>query len=182
MVFPETTHTLRDGRTLLLRPPVSSDAQACVAFHKAVGGETDFLLCDENGIAGLTVKGEEAYLAASRTDPEVPMWLGFVDDALVCVFDIRPGGRPRTRHVGTVALAVKRAYWGLGIGSIAMQAMVDFGKASETLAKLTLDVREGNDRAIRLYERFGFVRTGVHRGFIRIGDTDYDQILMDLEL
>lgn len=182
MVFPETTHTLRDGRTLVLRPPVTADAGQCIDFLKTVGGETDFLLCDENGIPGLTVKAEEAFLASTRTAPDTPMWLGFVDDELAAVFDIRPGIRTRTRHVGTVSLSVKKSFWGLGIGTLAMQTMTDFAGASETLSKLTLDVREGNDRAIRLYERFGFVQVGVHKGFIRINGTDHDMILMDLEL
>lgn len=182
MVFPEEIYTLKDGRTILLRPPLTGDAEVCIAFLKDVGGETDFLLCDKDGIPGLTLEGEENYLAASRVDPHIAMYLGLVEGKLAAVFDVRPLSRPRIAHVGLVSLSVRKAYWGNGIGALAMETMVAYAKGTDALRSLTLEVREGNDRAIALYERFGFRPVGRHKGRIRVGDAYYDEILMDLEL
>ena len=177
-----TEYQLKDGRTLVLRDPAESDAPEMVDYLKIVGGETDYLLCDENGIPGLTLAGEEAYLCASRVDPDIAMCLGFVDGELVTVFDLRPHPRQRMAHVATLSLAVKKAYWHLGIGSIAMGTMRDYARANGKLRCLTLDARADNRRAIALYERFGFEKAGLHKQGICVRGDYYDQILMDLML
>ena len=60
-----TEYTLKDGRTLILRDPTLDDAQEMVDSLKVVGSETDFLLCDENGIDGLTLEGERDWITAT---------------------------------------------------------------------------------------------------------------------
>ena len=50
------------------------------------------------------------------------------------------------------------------------------------LRTLSLEVREGNERAIALYKRFGFVEVGRHKARINVRGTYYDEILMDLDL
>jgi len=176
------SYTLKDGRTLILRDPVIEDAPAMVAYPKAVGAETDFLLCDENGIDGLTLEGEQQWIKGTLDAPNTKMFLGFVDGELVALFDVRAAARSRISHNAGIAISIKRDYWGLGIGSIAMQAMIDFARSTNFLRTLTLEVREGNERAIALYKRFGFVEIGRHKERINVRGTYYDEILMDLKL
>lgn len=170
---------LKDGRTLHLRAPTAADAPACIAFLRHVGGETDYLLCDENGIEGLTLEKEQAYLQSSLGDPLIGMYLGFVGDTLVTVFDVRPFGRARIRHNGVLSLAVRKPFWGLGVGTVAMRTMLDFAK-NAGYRNLTLDVRDDNARAIALYRSFGFADSGLHRRFLCIRGEYYDQRMMDL--
>jgi RimJ/RimL family protein N-acetyltransferase len=175
-------HILKDGRKLILRDPALSDAQELIDYLKIVGGETDFLLADENGIEGLTLEGEQNWITSTLDTPNTKMFVGTVDNEIVLVCDVRAAGRSRIAHVGGVAITIKRAFWGLGIGSIAMQAMIDFAKSTGVLRMLSLEVREGNERAIALYKRFGFVEIGRHKARINVRGTYYDEILMDLDL
>ena len=175
-------HILKDGRTLILRDPTLDDAQEMVDYLKIVGSETDFLLADENGIEGLTLQGEIDWITGTLSAANTKMFVGTIDGEIVLVCDVRAAGRPRIAHVGGVAISIKRAYWRLGIGSIAMQAMVDFAKSTNFLRTLSLEVREGNERAISLYKRFGFVEIGRHKAKINVRGTYYDEILMDLDL
>lgn len=175
-------HTLKDGRTLILRDPNLSDAQEMVDYLKIVGGETDFLLADENGIEGLTLEGERDWITNTLAAANTKMFVGTVNGEIVLVCDVRPGGRPRIAHVGGIAISIKRDFWHLGIGGIAMREMIDFAKSTGCLRMLSLEVREGNERAIALYQRFGFVEVGRHKGKINIRGTYYDEILMDLDL
>ncbi|MEG1523816.1 MAG: GNAT family N-acetyltransferase [Clostridia bacterium] len=176
------TYPLADGRTLVLRTPAVTDAENCIAFLCAAGGETDYLLCDENGIPGLTPEGERTYLSDTLNDPRIGMTLGFVDGKLVTVFDIRPRLRQRQAHTAIVSLVVRKPYWHLGIGSAAMRTMVDFARSSGMFKHLHLDVRADNARAIALYKRFGFVQCGRLKDAICVHGLYYDQLLMDLEL
>ena len=175
-------YTLKDGRTLILRDPCLDDAQEMVDYLKIVGGETDFLLCDENGIDGLTPEGEREWITATLAAPNTKMFVGTVDGEIVLVCDVRAAARKRVSHVGSVAISIKRDCWRLGIGSIAMRAMIDFAKGTGFLRSLSLEVREGNERAISLYKRFGFVEIGRHKARINVRGTYYDEILMDLDL
>ena len=175
-------HILKDGRTLILRDPTLDDAQEMVDYLKIVGGETDFLLADENGIEGLTLEGEKDWITGTLSAPNTKMFVGTIDGEIVLVCDVRATGRPRIAHVGGVAISIKRDYWRLGIGGIAMQAMIDFARSTNFLRTLSLEVREGNERAIALYKRFGFVEVGRHKARINVRGTYYDEILMDLDL
>ena len=177
-----TEHGLKDGRTLILRDPEVDDAERMLAYTKIVGGETDFLLMDENGIEGLTLEGERDWIRNTLAAPNTKMFLGFVGSELVLLCDVRAATRKRIAHVAGVAISVRRDYWSLGVGSLAMQAMIDFAKSTGALRQLSLEVREGNDRAIRLYRRFGFVEVGRHKARINVRGEYFDEILMDLDL
>ena len=119
-------YLLKDGRTLLLRDPTLEDAEELLNFLKIVGSETDFLLADENGIDGLTLEGERDWITATLNAPNTKMFVGVVEGEIVLVCDVRAAGRKRISHVGGVAISIKRGYWHLGIGAIAMQAKCPF--------------------------------------------------------
>lgn len=175
-------YTLKDGRKLVLRGPAEEDAELLMQYPKVVGAETDFLLCAENGIDGLTLESERDWIRTTLSMPNTKMFLGFVDGELALLCDVRALSRSRIAHNAVVAISIKRAYWHIGIGSIAMQAMIDFAKSTGVLRTLSLEVREGNERAIALYKRFGFVEAGRHKGRIHVRGDYYDEILMDLNL
>ena len=134
------------------------DAEELLNYLKIVGGETDFLLADENGIDGLTLEGERDWITGTLKAPNTKMFLGVLDGEIVLVCDVRAAGRKRIAHVGGVAISIKRAYWHLGIGSIAMQAMIDFARSTNVLRSLSLEVHAENSRAIALYKPLRFCR------------------------
>ena len=175
-------YKLKDGRTLVLRDPAEADAPEMVEYLKIVGGETDYLLCDENGIEGLTPEGEVGWIRGTLEAKNTKMFVGTIDDEIVLVCDVRAAARPRVSHCAEVAISVKRSCWHVGVGSIAMQAMIDFAKSTGELKQLSLEVREGNERAIALYRRFGFVEVGQHKGRVCVRGEYFDEILMDLDL
>lgn len=71
--------------------------------------------------------------------------------------------RPRTRHVGSLGMMVHEQYQGQGIGKALMAAVTEAADKWLNLVRLELEVYPDNDRAIRLYERFGFVHEGRKR-------------------
>lgn len=73
--------------------------------------------------------------------------------------------RLRRRHAGGLGIAVASHAQGQGVGKALMQAIVDWSDRWANLLRLELSVFTDNERAIRLYEGFGFVREGVHRGY-----------------
>ena len=75
----------------------------------------------------------------------------------------------KTRHRGQVAIALLKDYWGLGIGTAMFEEMIDTAR-QEKLEQLELEGIEGNQRAIELYHKMGFVCTGEKPNAIRLED------------
>jgi RimJ/RimL family protein N-acetyltransferase len=61
----------------------------------------------------------------------------------------------RSRHVAWLGIEVRKKYWGMGIGSSLMKRAIKLAK-DMGCRKLMLGVTEGNERALRLYKKFGF--------------------------
>ena len=60
---------------------------------------------------------------------------------------------------------------GAGLGAQLLQALLDEA-ARRRRTPVLLEVRADNDRALRLYERFGFRRTGIRRGYYQPSGID----------
>lgn len=65
---------------------------------------------------------------------------------------------------------ISEDYKGRGVGSYLMECTLKYAQVELNLRKITLYVSEGNDNAIRFYDKFGFVHEGTlvkhswHRG------------------
>lgn len=71
----------------------------------------------------------------------------------------------RRQHVAIVGLGVRDGLHRLGIGTALLTAQIDTADNWLDLRRLELTVFADNAPAIALYERFGFVREGVHRAY-----------------
>jgi putative acetyltransferase len=84
----------------------------------------------------------------------------------------------RRRHVGSVGMAVHDAYTGRGAGTALMAAVVDLADNWLQLKRLELGVYADNNRAIALYERFGFEREGLNRAYAWRDGAYVDSLMM----
>jgi ribosomal-protein-alanine N-acetyltransferase len=76
-------------------------------------------------------------------------------------------------HITNVA--VEPELWGNGIASMLLLDALDY-LAGRGVKDCTLEVRAGNFRAQRLYQRFGFSPVGIRRGYYH--DNGEDAIIM----
>lgn len=66
-------------------------------------------------------------------------------------------------------VSILPAYQGQGHGNELMRSMLASGQELGCVA-FTLEVREGNKRAISLYEKFGFKLVGIRKGYYLDGE------------
>jgi ribosomal-protein-alanine N-acetyltransferase len=76
---------------------------------------------------------------------------------------------PDEAFVQTMAVAPRAQ--GEGLGAQLLQALLDEA-ARRRKTTVSLEVRADNDTAQRLYQRFGFRRAGVRRGYYQPSGTD----------
>ena len=71
----------------------------------------------------------------------------------------------RRRHAAVLGLGVADDLNGRGVGTALMAALLDAADKWLDLRRIELSVFADNERAIRLYERFGFEREGIMRAY-----------------
>ncbi|HXD20804.1 MAG TPA: GNAT family N-acetyltransferase [Vicinamibacterales bacterium] len=90
--------------------------------------------------------------------------------------DVIPHRWEGFRHGGRLGMGIAREFRGNGIGRRLLDAAVR-GAREAGLSRVELDVFSSNTSAVRLYERYGFVREGLHRKG-RIIDGRVEDVLM----
>lgn len=162
-----------------IEPARPEDAEALLAYMKQIGGESDNLTFGAEGLP-ITAEQERVYLQSmldSEDDTQLIVRQGgaIIADASMQRF------RRRMSHRAEVGISVVKEYWGMGIGSALMEAIISFAR-EHGIRQLNLEVRSDNERAIRLYEKFGFQKLVTFPAFFRIDGRDVDFDLMNLDL
>jgi RimJ/RimL family protein N-acetyltransferase len=79
-------------------------------------------------------------------------------------------------------MSVRKQYWGFGIGSLMLDALIGWARDIQIVKKINLRVRTDNQRAILLYKRKGFVIEGTIHKEILLDGKYFDHHWMGLEL
>ena len=169
MIYTDKLITLKNGQTCLLKSPTAEDAEEMLIYLKQTSGETDFMARYEDEIT-LTVDAEKEILSAILNDPERIMISAYIDGALAanCGFS-RIAPFERARHRAEFGISIVKQYWGLGIGSLLLAALIDSAKSSG-YEQLELEVVAENERAITLYKKFGFELYGTRENTFKYRD------------
>jgi len=84
----------------------------------------------------------------------------------------------RYRHRAAVAFILLQEYWGLGIGGKMMEECIKWCTA-HGITQIELDVVKDNERALKMYQSFGFEIVGTQPKALRYPDGTYaDEYLM----
>ena len=173
MDFPAKEIRLKDGRTAIFRSPLPSDAEAALEYMKITAGETPYLLRTPEEIR-LSVADEEKFLSRFPDNPNSTMILCFVEGKLAgnCQIDRRT--KLKNRHRASVAIALRKEFWNLGIGTALFEEMLAIAENWGVL-QVELEVIEGNDRAMALYRKMGFETMSFVPNAIRMPDGSFVQ-------
>lgn len=182
MHFEEKTITLKDGRTCLLAPTTPEYAQEMIDFLKQTAEETPFLLRYPDEIT-YTLDEEAAILGRLYEEPHSVMMLAIVDGKVAGNCSIGGvGNKRRVYHRCSLAIALKKEFWGLGIGTAMIQYLTELAKRIG-YERMELDFVDGNDQAKALYEKCGFVLGGRRIKAMKYDDGTYrDEFFMSKEL
>lgn len=122
-------------------------------FVRLVGG-------DDSDLEALTVDEVDAWYRSVEADPLC--WVIEVDGLAIGTARLHKLDEVNRNARYSVGI-FDPAMWGRGYGTAATRLVVQYGFEVLGLHRIELRVLVDNHRAIRAYERGGFVREGVHR-------------------
>lgn len=176
---PETIN-LKDGRRVQLRSSKRGDGPAVLAYIKALGDSTEFILTHAGDQPSIEAVDERVEMIPSGKFYSL---VGVDSDSGEIVANVAYTFSPRVKlaHVGDLGIGVLPDWRGSGLGSLMLARSIEDMRARPGITRLELTVMVGNDHAMAMYERAGFVVEGHKNRSMRQPDGSYvDEILMGM--
>jgi len=180
-MLPANRLCLASGEEVVVRRTVEDDAEALIRYVNDVAGETDNLTFGA-GDFDISVDREKEILVETLKSDNRLFLVAELRERIIGTLTFSGGRSSRTAHVGGFGMTVRREYWGRGIGTLLVQTMLGWARAGGKVRKVNLRVRTDNQRAIRLYEKMGFRREGVHTRDLLIHGQFVACLAMGLEI
>jgi len=172
---------LKNGKELTIRKARKEDARELLQYCKKVGSESNNVTFGPEGLP-YTVEQEEEILVSFYNSPSSAYLVGVLDGRIICAGNVSSPKRERLAHQCSLGISVLKEFWGIGVGTYLMNALIDFAKNTGTVEVIHLGVKADNIHAIALYKKLGFEQIGVYPKFFKINGVYYDEILMNLYL
>lgn len=168
----------KDGRDVLIRSAHIEDATATLNIKRlSILEEVHQLVTPEE--FKTTLENETKWIEKHIENPYYIAIVAILNDEVVGLIDFSNGPKDRISHTGDFGMSVDRSVRGLGIGTILLQALINWAKTTNKIEKINLRVHSDNDTAIGLYKKMGFEIEGVQKKDLKYGPEKYvDTLLM----
>ncbi|MEM1310128.1 MAG: GNAT family N-acetyltransferase [Cyanobacteria bacterium P01_H01_bin.153] len=172
-------HLLADGTPITVRSAAVTDAASTLTLFCSIVEEGAYTLAEPTELTQ-TLADEQAAIADDQDHPGQLCLVATVDDAVVGMVRANAGCYRRTQHFADIdSMWVAPLWRGRGVAQVLMQALIAWAAQHEHLEKLGLFVFSTNQRAIRFYEKHGFVIEGRYARDMKLSDREYvDTIAM----
>lgn len=164
----------------IIREANIEDAENVIEYIKIVSDETDFLISDSSE-RNFTVRKEKEFLQNIQSSILEKIFLFEIENKIVGMCSIEGINKIRIKHRVDLAITVLKNYWGNKIGEKLIDYAIDYCK-SNSIKKIELTVRIDNERALKLYKKFGFEIEGEIKKFIYLNGNYYNCYYMGLLL
>ena len=181
MLYPAKTISLKNGKEAVFRGPCKEDAACLLEYLRKTAEETDFVLRYPEEVT-ITLEQEERFIQSINQSEGNVMILCEVDGRHAGNCTLQLHDKLKVRHRGDVAIALRKDFWGMGIGTAMFEELFRIAR-EHGIRQLELEVIEGNERGLALYRKMGFRVYGERPNAIRLKDgTLLSENLMVCEL
>jgi RimJ/RimL family protein N-acetyltransferase len=160
--------------TITIRTADERDAAALIEYVAALRAERLPTVFRFDAVPSLD---EEIAFIRRFAGESGACFVATIGETIVANLGVSAHRHPQTAHSATLGMAVLRPYRGQGIGTRLLDAAIEWGQ-HQGLVRLELEVFSNNSRAVRLYERRGFVVEGRRHGAVSVDGGFVDLLLM----
>ena len=166
-------YVLKDGQKLIVRIPELGDEQGLISLMQAVDSETKFL-AREPGEFNFTLDQEREFIRNNINGENNLFLITEINGKIIanCSVGIVTNNK-RFLHRAAMGIVVRKDSWNMGIGKKLMQECINWCKEKD-VEQLELEVVTQNNRAIAMYQNFGFDIYGTKKHALKYADGSYD--------
>ena len=171
-------YLLKNGKSVIIRKPNIDDAEEIIKVISIADTETLFLARNPGEFC-TTIDREKQIIENVLSDNDVEWFVAEYDNKVVGQCSVGLVRRTaRYRHRAEVAFVILQEYCDLGIGGKMMEECIEWCK-EKAVTQIELDVVKTNDRAVKMYQSFGFEIIGTKEHALRYQDGTFaDEYLM----
>lgn len=176
--MPTIDRNIFQGKTVRLTSLTKDEAPMMSEWTQDAG----YLRLQDTEIASPETPEEVAAFIdrENESSTSYPFAIRRVSDNLLVgtigLYDVAWGNRTAWVGIGIG----RREDWGKGYGSEAMEILIRYAFDELNLHRLQLTVIDYNPRALKMYEKLGFVREGNYREFVERDGARHDLFLYGL--
>ena len=156
------------------------DYKELLDFMKKVKGETNFLLGYPNEIK-MSYEDEKEHIKKVKSSETSNYFVVMKNNKIIGCIGFNGNTARKMKHYGTIGISVLKEYWGRGIATTLLEKLISWSK-EKGIKKINLDVFENNERAIKLYEKFGFKLEGCIEDGIFDGENYINLLVYGLKI
>ena len=177
MTYETKQIILKNGAEALLVQPDPDRADEMLDFVHDISSETEFITRTAGEVYE-TVEVERQKLESLVADENGMMLVCMVDNRIAGNCLLQFPKKIKMRHRASLGIAIRQAYWNLGIGTALFEEMIRISR-ERGVRQMELEMIDGNERGLALYTKMGFVITGRRPDAFLMSDGTYrDEILM----
>lgn len=168
---------LKNGKKILLRSPEVEDAQKMLLYLSTTAMESDYMVRMPEECRN-DLKEEEVWLENMIKNQRQGMIVADHENQIIGSVSYAPVlDRIKIKHRAGLGIALFKEYQGIGLGSILMEEVLcEIKKAG--FEQVELEVVSKNEKAIQLYQKFGFEKVGcIPHGF-KLKNGQYMDLIM----
>lgn len=168
MLYETKNVILKDGQVAVLRNVNEEDAFDIIEHMKNISSETNYVLRYKEEVA-MTIDEERNFLKFKSQSDSSLMIVCMINNKVIASCDIEFNDFIKTKHRAEVSIAIEKDYWNNGLGTLMFNELIHIAQV-HNIKQVELEVIEGNNRAIHLYEKLGFEITGYKPNAICLKD------------
>jgi RimJ/RimL family protein N-acetyltransferase len=156
---------------IVIREAVPADAGQIVAYMQRISHEPHNNILTGPGEFGFTVEEERDLIEEYSLTENAVMLVAVAEGKLISLLHCRGGKRRAARHTASLGITVRADWRDKGVGSAMMTRVIEWATQNPIIKRLELEVFTTNERAIHVYEKFGFQMEGCkRRAYYKDGD------------
>ncbi|WP_379967494.1 GNAT family N-acetyltransferase [Ectobacillus sp. sgz5001026] len=160
-----------NGIYYMVRSAIDKDAKELSALRLQIDGETENL-DREKGEAFIDISEFEQIIKTDTENARNLFLVAVVYDRIIGFSRCEGNNLKRFSHKVEFGVCVLKDFWGYGIGKNLLKESISWAD-SNGIKKIELNVLETNDKAIKLYQRFGFEMEGILKKDKLLSDGKY---------
>lgn len=175
MIIDQRTFTVK-GIHYTIRSAITTDAMILSKLRVQIDGETENL-DREPGEAFIDEIGFQQLILSDSEKLRNLFLIAVVNNQIVGFSRCEGHSLARFAHKVEFGVCVLQDYWGYGIGKNLLAESIAWADANG-IQKITLNVLETNDKAVKLYQKLGFEIEGILKNDKILADGKFYNTIM----